>query len=34
MFTIRFRDYPKLPSYIRHSSSIALLGFPPEEPTT
>jgi hypothetical protein len=34
MFTIRFRDYPKLPNYIRHSSSIALLGFPPEEPAT
>jgi hypothetical protein len=33
MFTIRFRDYPKLPSYIRHRSSIALMGFPPEDPT-
>jgi hypothetical protein len=25
MFTLRFRDYPKLPKFFRHRSAIALM---------
>ena len=25
MFTLRFRDYPKLPKFVRHRSAIALM---------
>jgi hypothetical protein len=30
MFTLRFRDYPKLPKYIRHRAAIALMSPPAE----
>jgi hypothetical protein len=30
VFTLRYRDYPKLPKFFRHRSSIALMG-PPSE---
>jgi hypothetical protein len=30
MFTLRFRDYPKLPKYIRHRSAVALISPPAE----
>jgi len=30
MFTLRFRDYPKIPKFIRHSSAIALMSPPAE----
>jgi hypothetical protein len=30
VFTLRYRDFPKLPKFVRHRSSIALI-FPPDE---
>jgi hypothetical protein len=30
MFTLRFRDYPKLPKFVRHQSAIALISPPAE----
>jgi hypothetical protein len=30
MFTLRFRDYPKLPKFVRHSNAIALMSPPTE----
>ena len=30
MFTLRFRDYPKLPKFIRHRNAIALISPPAE----
>jgi hypothetical protein len=30
MFTLRFRDYPKIPKFIRHRSAIALMSPPAE----
>jgi hypothetical protein len=30
MFTLRFRDYPKLPKFVRHRNAIALISPPPE----
>jgi hypothetical protein len=30
MFTLRFRDYPKLPKFVRHRNAIALMSPPPE----
>jgi hypothetical protein len=30
MFTLRFRDYPKIPKFIRHRSAIALMSPPTE----
>ena len=36
MLTLRFRDYPKLPKFVRHPAAVALisaaLGEPPEPP--
>ena len=34
VFTLRFRDYPQLPKFFRHRSSIALMSLPSEEATT
>ena len=31
MFTLRFRDYPKLPKFFRHRSAIALMSPPSEQ---
>ena len=31
MFTLRFRDYPNLPKFVRHLSGIALMHAPTEE---
>jgi hypothetical protein len=28
MFTLRYRDFPKLPKFLRHRSAIALMGLP------
>ena len=28
MFTLRFRDYPKLPKFVRHRNAIALMNPP------
>jgi hypothetical protein len=33
-FTLRYRDFPKLPKFFRHRSSIALMNPPSEEATT
>jgi hypothetical protein len=33
VFTLRYRDFPKLPKFVRHRSSIALIYPPDEEPT-
>jgi hypothetical protein len=33
-FTLRYRDFPKLPKFFRHRSSIALMSPPGEEATT
>ncbi len=33
-FTLRYRDYPKLPKFFRHRSAIALMNPPSEEATT
>ena len=30
MFTLRFRDYPKLPKFVRHRSAVALMSPPAE----
>jgi hypothetical protein len=30
MFTLRYRDYPKIPKFIRHRSAIALMSPPAE----
>jgi hypothetical protein len=30
MFTLRFRDYPKLPKFVRHRNAIALMSTPAE----
>jgi hypothetical protein len=30
MFTLRFRDYPKIPKFVRHRSAIALMSPPAE----
>jgi hypothetical protein len=30
MFTLRFRDYPKIPKFVRHRSAIALMSPPTE----
>jgi hypothetical protein len=30
MFTLRFRDYPKLPKFVRHRNAIALMSPPAE----
>jgi hypothetical protein len=30
MFTLRFRDYPKLPKFVRHRNAIALISPPAE----
>jgi hypothetical protein len=30
MFTLRFRDYPKLPKFVRHRNAIALMSHPAE----
>jgi hypothetical protein len=30
MFTLRFRDYPKLPKFVRHQNAIALISPPAE----
>ena len=30
MFTLRFRDYPKLPKFVRYRNAIALMSPPPE----
>ena len=30
MFTLRFRDYPKLPKFVRHRNTIALISPPAE----
>jgi hypothetical protein len=30
MFTLRFRDYPKLPKFVRHRAAIALMSPPAE----
>jgi hypothetical protein len=30
MFTLRFRDYPKLPKFVRHRNAIALMRHPAE----
>jgi hypothetical protein len=30
MFTLRFRDYPKLPKFVRHRNAIALMSSPAE----
>jgi hypothetical protein len=30
MFTLRFRDYPKLPKFVRHRTAIALMSTPAE----
>jgi hypothetical protein len=30
VFTLRYRDFPKLPKFVRHRSSIALI-YPPDE---
>jgi hypothetical protein len=32
MFTLRYRDYPKLPKFVQHRSAIALMYSPNEEP--
>jgi hypothetical protein len=32
VFTLLFRDYPKLPRFVRHRSSVALMYSPNEEP--
>ena len=31
MFTLRFRDYPKLPKFVRHRTAIALMSRPNNE---
>ena len=30
MFTLRFRDYPKLPKFVRHRAAVALISPPAE----
>jgi hypothetical protein len=30
MFTLRFRDYPKLPKFVRHRAAVALMSPPAE----
>jgi hypothetical protein len=30
MFSLRFRDYPKIPKFIRHRSAVALMSPPAE----
>jgi hypothetical protein len=32
MFTLRFRDYPKLPKFVRHRNAIALISHPADGP--
>jgi hypothetical protein len=34
VFTLRYRDFPKLPKFFRHRSAIALMSPPSEEATT
>jgi len=34
VFTLRYRDFPKLPKFFRHRSAIALMSPPREEATT
>jgi hypothetical protein len=34
VFTLRYRDFPKLPKFFRHRTSIALMNPPSEETTT
>jgi hypothetical protein len=31
-FTVRYRDYPHLPNFVRHASAVALLYPPNDEP--
>ena len=31
MFTLRYRDFPKLPKFLRHRSAIALMGLPSDQ---